>query len=144
MDITLQGRLIPQNTSSALAELSTLFTAYLNGETSPVIAVGQSALQSDGSTISWLTEGIQALRLNVPLKNPDSNGAINPIKAISIGNIGLAFSEETPWAPIANSDTVQAKLQLPFGFSLSIGEIMNDFNISQNASTVAGLSTVRV
>jgi len=36
---------------------------------------------------------------------------------------------------------VQARLQLPFGFSVSIGEIMNDFNISQNGSTVAGLST---
>lgn len=31
--------------------------------------------------------------------------------------------------------------ELPFGFGLSIGEIMNSFNISQNASDVAGLST---
>ncbi len=142
VEITLQGRLIPQNSSSDLAAVSTLFTSYLNGDTSPVVAVGQSSLQPDGTAISWLSEGIQALRLNVPLKNPDSDGAINPIKGISIGNMDLAFSEESPWAPIANSETVQARLQLPFGFSVSIGEIMNDFNISQNGSTVAGLSTV--
>lgn len=30
---------------------------------------------------------------------------------------------------------------MPFGFGLSIGEIMNSFNISQNGSDIAALST---
>ncbi len=32
--------------------------------------------------------------------------------------------------------------ELPFGFSVDIGEIQNNFNISQRGETVAGLSTV--
>ncbi|KAI5120964.1 hypothetical protein M0805_006636 [Coniferiporia weirii] len=140
-DITLDGRLIPQNSSGDLASLSTLFTSYLNGESSPVVAVGQSALQSDNSSISWLSAGVQALNLNIPFKNPDSDGPIGPIKSITIEDMSLAFSEDSPWAPLANSQTVQARMQLPFGFGLSIGEIMNSFNISQNGTDVAGLTT---
>src|SRR5882762_11835012 len=32
--------------------------------------------------------------------------------------------------------------ELPFGFNLSISQIQNDFNITTNGSTVAGLATV--
>lgn len=34
--------------------------------------------------------------------------------------------------------------ELPFGFGISIGEIMNSFNISDNGTAVAGLSTVSI
>jgi hypothetical protein len=34
------------------------------------------------------------------------------------------------------------RIELPFGFNVSIGNIRNDFNITQNGATVAGLSTV--
>ena len=47
----------------------------------------------------------------MPFKNPDSDGPIGPIKSISIGTMSLAFSEDDPWAPIANTDTVQARLR---------------------------------
>ncbi|EJD03283.1 uncharacterized protein FOMMEDRAFT_168292 [Fomitiporia mediterranea MF3/22] len=140
-DITLNGVLVKQNTSDALASLSSLFTAYLNGDSSPVIAIGRSAAQPDGTIISWLSDGIKALRLNVPFKNPDSNGPLGPIKSITIGDMALAFNQDTPWAPVANTETVSAFMQLPFGFGVSIGEIMNSFNISQNGSSIAGLST---
>lgn len=103
--------LVPHNSSTELATVSTLFTSYLNGETSPVVAVGQSAKQSDGSLVSWLTAGVQALQLNVPFKNPDSNGPLGPIKSISIGDMSLAFSESNPWAPVANTKTVQARMR---------------------------------
>ena len=100
--------LVRQNNSDDLASLSSLFTAYLNGESSPVIAVGRSASQADGTVISWLSQGIRALRLTVPFKNPDQDGPIGPIKSITIGDMALAFSENNPWAPIANTRTVQA------------------------------------
>ena len=32
-------------------------------------------------------------------------------------------------------------IELPFGFSVSIGEIENRFNISQNGSAIVGLTT---
>ena len=108
-EITLRGRLIPHNGSdSELAIVSQLFTQYINSESSPVIAIGQSTLQNDNSTISWLSQGLQALQLTVPLK-PFT--PINPIRSIDIGYFGLAFSESQPWAPVAHSRTVQASLR---------------------------------
>ena len=116
MNITLDGVLVPHNNSANdLASVSQLFTSYLNGESSPVIATGQSALlPPDNTTISWLTKGIKALSLNVPFKNPDESGPLGPIKSISIGSMALAFNESDPWAPVANSDSVQAFMRASF------------------------------
>lgn len=140
-NITLSGRLVPQTDPSALTSVSQLFTQYLNGEQSDVIARGQSSIQNDGSAVSWLSAGLTALDLHVPFKAAQ---AINPIKSISIGDMALAFSPQAPWDPVANSRTVQAAMELPFGFSLSIGEIQNAFNITSAGAVVAGLSTVSI
>ncbi|KAJ7072466.1 hypothetical protein C8F01DRAFT_1299136 [Mycena amicta] len=137
--ITLKGVLQNHTDANELSVLSELFTNYLNSKVTPVLATGVSTLQNDGSSISWLSSGLQALVLTVPLVPPTP---INPINAISIGNFDLAFSNETPWSPSASSNTVKAALELPFGFSLSIGHIQNEFNITMmDDSTVAGLST---
>ncbi|KAH9083581.1 hypothetical protein EDB83DRAFT_2511885 [Lactarius deliciosus] len=138
-DITLRGRLVPHNGSNTeLAAIGQLFSQYINGDTSPVIAQGVSTLQNDNTSIFWLSEGLQALRLNVPFKSPTP---INPLQSISIGELSLAFSETQPWAPVANSHSVQASMHLPFGFNVELGQIENAFNISKNGSAVAGLTT---
>ncbi|KAJ7251753.1 hypothetical protein B0H12DRAFT_1234031 [Mycena haematopus] len=137
--ITLKGTLQSQSNPADLAIVSGLFTNYLNSVISPVIATGVSTLQNDNTTVSWLSIGLQALKLNVPLVPPSP---INPIQTISIGDFALNFSQDTPWAPSAQSSTVKAALELPFGFSIKIGQIANDFNITMmDGSTVAGLST---
>lgn len=84
-----------------------LFTAYLNGEASPVIAKGVSTKQEDGTDISWLSDGLSALSLNVPFQ---AHTAINPIQSIDIGYLNLTFTPETAWSPKASSDQVRAKL----------------------------------
>ncbi|KAH8992759.1 hypothetical protein EDB86DRAFT_3078965 [Lactarius hatsudake] len=138
-DITLRGRLVPHNGSNTeLAAIGQLFSQYINGDTSPVIAQGVSTLQNDNTSIFWLSKGLQALRLNVPFKSPTH---INPLQSISIGELSLAFSETQPWAPVANSHSVQASMHLPFGFNVELGQIENAFNISKNGSAVAGLTT---
>ncbi|KAG6891741.1 hypothetical protein C0992_006161 [Termitomyces sp. T32_za158] len=107
-DITLMGFMKPQTDPGNLAVVSDLFTNYLNGESSPVEAMGQSTLQNDNSSISWLNQGLQALTLNVPFK---AFQTINPIQSISIGSLGLVFDENSPWAPGAKSNSVQASLR---------------------------------
>ncbi|KAF9484474.1 hypothetical protein BDN70DRAFT_872495 [Pholiota conissans] len=137
--ITLAGTLVPQTGVDNLGNVSQLFTNYLNSVSSPVIAKGLSTLQSDGSTISWLSTGLESLALTVPFKPLTP---INPIQSITIGDFGLDFDSTEPYTPLANTKTVQASLQLPFGFSLSIGEIQNDFTIvALDGSPVAGLTT---
>jgi hypothetical protein len=108
-NITLDGILIPHNGSASdLAKVSTLFTQYLNSELSNVTATGVSTLQNDGSEISWLSEGLQALLLNVPFIPATP---INPIQAISIGDFDLAFTAPTAWAPVSNTKTVTAQMR---------------------------------
>ncbi|KAF7308834.1 hypothetical protein MKEN_01083300 [Mycena kentingensis (nom. inval.)] len=75
--ITLKGVLQNHTDSNELAALSELFTNYLNSK---------ETHHRNGA-------GLQALNLNVPLAPPSP---INPIRAISIGNFDLAFSDETP------------------------------------------------
>ena len=77
--------------------------------------------------------------LRVPFKAP---GPISPIKGITIGDMGLAFSERDAWAPVVSSRSVQAELELPFGFGISVEQIANSFNITNDGSVVGGLSVV--
>lgn len=110
-NITLKGVLEPVQNSADLVKVSTLFTNYINGDVSTVIATGQSTLQNDGSVIQWLSDGLQALRLQAPFK---SFIPINPIPAINIGNMALIFSPETPWTPRVASSSVRASLSTFF------------------------------
>ncbi|KIJ67573.1 hypothetical protein HYDPIDRAFT_180379 [Hydnomerulius pinastri MD-312] len=136
--ISLTGVLVRQTTPSSLAAVSQLFTNYINFESSPVIAAGKSTLQSDGTVISWLSQGLQSLQLDVPFK---STTPINPIRTIEIGTLALDFTPETAWTPRTDSNSVHASMELPFGFGVSISEIQNQFNIVKNGSNVAGLAT---
>ncbi|KAG5653629.1 hypothetical protein H0H81_011855 [Sphagnurus paluster] len=138
-EITLEGYLERKTNPSDLAALSQLFTNYLNGDSSPVIATGQSTLQSDNTAISWLSDGLKSLSLTVPFK---AYQPIDPIRSINIGYLGLQFDQNSPWSPSADSNAVQAELQLPFGFNLAIDQIQNELNIvTSDGVNVAGLST---
>ncbi|KAF8626824.1 hypothetical protein AX15_004657 [Amanita polypyramis BW_CC] len=136
--VFLSGYLVHHDKPEELAVISTLFTNYLNGDSSPVVAVGLSTLQDDGSSISWLSSGLQALKLTVPFKPA---APISPIKNIRIEQLGLAFGVENPWSPTTQSNSVTANIELPFGFNTSIDEIQNVFSITENGTAVAGLST---
>ncbi|CAK5281435.1 unnamed protein product, partial [Mycena citricolor] len=137
--ITLLGALQSHTNADDLSVVSGLFTRYLNNEISNVTATGVSTLQSDNSTISWLSVGLQALKLTVPLVSPTP---IVPINSIAIGNFDLAFDSSNPWGPVAQSNSITAGLMLPFGFNVEIGQISNKFNISmEDGSPAAGIST---
>jgi hypothetical protein len=138
-EITLGGRLIShEGNQKNLDSLGVLFTKFLNGESVPVQAKGVSTLQANGQEIGWLSEGVQALTIDVPFVSPVS---ITPIRDISIGYLNLTFTPETAWSPMTASDKLSAKLSLPFGFDVSISEISNTFSIMHNNLTVGSIST---
>jgi hypothetical protein len=90
-----------------LTVLGDLFTKYLNGEAALVIAKGISTRQEDGTVISWLSQGLQALSLSVPFQAPV---AIDPIKAIIVPYMNLTFTEDMAWSPSVSSQDVQANM----------------------------------
>lgn len=101
--------MIPQSGAQNLSQISQLFTNYINGDNSPVMATGLSTVQSDGTEIAWLSTALQSLVLNVPFK-PQT--PINPIRAINIGDLGLTFNQATQWSPAAVSNSVHATLRM--------------------------------
>ncbi|GJN94719.1 hypothetical protein Rhopal_007810-T1 [Rhodotorula paludigena] len=139
-DIHLVGRLVPYpDDTAALGQLSTLFTSYLNGDTIPVQARGLSIDLPSGQNIAWLSSGISALTLNVPLRSP--TGRIAPITGITIEALSLQFDPSNPYAPTANSSAISAGFGLPFGFSLDIVRLKNEFGIVDNRTIVASLES---
>ncbi|KAI5474806.1 pre-rrna processing protein [Pseudohyphozyma bogoriensis] len=137
--IHLVGRLIDySNNTAALDQLSYIFTQYLNGESTPVEARGVSVTLPSGQVIDWLQAGISALTLNVPLSSP--TGRISPITGINIEALSLAFDPTTAYAPMANSSDVSASFGLPFGFSLDIVSLSNEFSIVDNRTAIASLN----
>ncbi|KAL8279026.1 hypothetical protein RQP46_008484 [Phenoliferia psychrophenolica] len=139
-NIALVGRLLPHTDDpAALAQLSTVFSNYLNGLPTPTKARGRSVSLPNGEVVGWLSQGIQALTLNVNLQSP--TGPIRPINAITIEALSLAFDPSAPYAPQANSSQVSASFALPFGFSLDIVELATQFEIINRRTAVAGLSS---
>lgn len=111
-NLQLAGRLIPYaNDPIALQKLSTLFSAYINGEVTPVEARGATVALPSGESLSWLTAGISALTLRVPLQSP--TGRIAPITGITIEQLSLAFDPSQPYAPLANSSEVSVSAEMP-------------------------------
>lgn len=136
---TLNGRVLPQNdNATALELLGQLFTGYINGHAVPTIARGVSATQNNGESVGWLSQGISALELGVPLKSPVP---INPIKGLNIVTLSLVYTPETAYSPTAYSSAISADLVLPFGIPLSIVNAANTFTILYDGVQVATINS---
>ncbi|SGY79107.1 BQ5605_C008g05044 [Microbotryum silenes-dioicae] len=138
--VHLVGRLVPYaDDPVALQKLSQVFSNYINGDATPVVARGAKVALPGGNVVGWLTTGVSALVLNVPLTSP--TGPIRPITGITIQQLSLAFDPTAPYSPQANSSAVSATFALPFGFSLNIVQLANKFAIVENRTAVASLSS---
>ena len=64
ISLPLAGRLIPQNTETGLADVSTIFNGFIHGVPSDLIVRGDTAGPAD---VTWLNEGIKKLAIAVVL-----------------------------------------------------------------------------
>ncbi|KAK0557527.1 hypothetical protein OC844_005558 [Tilletia horrida] len=136
--VQLDGRLIPhKDNQTELQKLGKLFTAYLNNEVVPAEARGVSTSLANGETISWLSRGIKALNIKVPIQAPQ---AINPIQGININYLGLIYNKTEPWSPDVFSNLLQATIALPFGFSLDIVSTANTITLEYNNATIGTIA----
>ncbi|CEH17102.1 Protein of unknown function DUF3712 [Ceraceosorus bombacis] len=132
--VTISGRLVPHaDNSTELDLLGELFTNYINGDVSPVTAVGVSTQQADGREISWLSQGLKALRANIPFQSPEP---IDPIKGIQIDYLSLVYNQERPFNPDIFSNDLTGTFALPFGFSLNILSLAAELNILYRGAPV--------
>ncbi|CAO1639236.1 unnamed protein product [Sympodiomycopsis kandeliae] len=136
--ILIAGQLVPHQTNSTeLDLLGELFTGYINGEAVPVEARGVSTALSNGKVVTWLSEGIKALVVQVPLQTPIP---IDPIKGITIDYLSLAYSTSTPYNPTTFSNALRGTIGLPFGFSLDIVSLSNSISILYQGAHVGDIN----
>lgn len=62
--LPLAGRLVPQSTAQGLADVSTIFNAYIHGVPSDLVVAGANAGPAE---CTWLNAGIKNLRIAVVL-----------------------------------------------------------------------------
>ncbi|GAN00901.1 conserved hypothetical protein [Mucor ambiguus] len=132
-NILLSGIMKSQATDpAAQAKVSTLFSNYIAGKVSNTTAVGVSAAPDGKNPITWLSEGLKSVTLNVAL------AADKPLKimnSVSMGYLDLNFNKDTPYAPSVKAPVVTAGFTIPFGFALNITEVTQNITLGLNKTT---------
>ncbi|KAK4511701.1 uncharacterized protein ATC70_007244 [Mucor velutinosus] len=132
-NILLSGIMKSQaNDPAAQAKVSTLFSNYIAGKVSNTTAVGVSAAPDGKNPITWLSEGLKSVTLNVAL------AADKPLKimnSVSMGYLDLNFNKDAPYTPSVKAPVVTAGFTIPFGFDLNITEVTQNITLGLNKTT---------
>ncbi|KAL1915656.1 uncharacterized protein VTP21DRAFT_6415 [Calcarisporiella thermophila] len=137
--VDMTGRLVPHSDPKELADISTLFSAFVGGRAVSVDATADPSVKSD--RVQWLQNGLEALTLKAKLQVPP----LKVIQDVRIGSMNLAFTPGTPYAPVTSSNDVSAELKIPFQFNLTINRVKQKITISpkgkEKDGPLASLST---
>ena len=131
--LPLVGRLVPQNDSTGLSDVSTLFNNFIHGQDSTVRVIGDSAGPSD---VTWLNEGIKSLQIETSL--PD-RGVLDIITAITINQMELLFTQDTAYGPLTSSNDTTAGFTLPFAFPVDITAVEQNITAGFEGDSFAQL-----
>ncbi|KAG0210313.1 hypothetical protein BGX28_009469 [Mortierella sp. GBA30] len=135
--LNLTGLMSPQTSPEALATVSGLFSSYIAGLPSETTARGVSVLPDGVNEVGWLSAGLKSMILKVPLQAP---APLNIIKSISLGPMGMNWTNSDSYAPLANSPGVVAAFEMPFGFSLNVTQVQNNMTVIYNNKNMANLN----
>jgi hypothetical protein len=136
-ELSLVGRLIPQNSDAGLAAVSNVFNNFVQGKDSDVLVNGASAGSPD---VTWLNEGIKVLQVSTALPN---QGKLNIIKSIALNELSLRFSTQAPFAPMTGSQSTDAAFTLPFAFPIDITALEQTLTLGFEGSTFGQLAIPR-
>ena len=151
VSLPLAGRLVPQSSQAGLDAVSAIFNAFIHGKDSNVVVHGDSAGPSDVSPVlssrrsacvdhdlqvTWLNDGIKALRVETVLPN---RGVLNIIKSINLNELDLRFTEATAFAPSTGSDDTTAAFTLPFAFPVDIVALEQNITVGAGGTDFAQL-----
>lgn len=79
------------------------------------------------------------MALNVPLVAPPG---LNIIQSITLGPMGMNWTNADAYAPLANSPGVVAGFKMPFGFSLNVTQVQNSMTVIYNNKDMATLNAL--
>ncbi|KAF9357092.1 hypothetical protein BGX26_004266 [Mortierella sp. AD094] len=136
--MTLEGVLIRQTNQTDLDKISSLMSTYLSGGSALTSAKGVSVKPDGVTSVSWLSNGLLSLTLNVPMKSPV---ALSVIRDIQIMDMGMIFNKSTPYVPTASSNTVTAGFKLPFNITVGMQNVSNTMSIVYKNKVLADINT---
>ncbi|KAF9093027.1 hypothetical protein BGX23_003701 [Mortierella sp. AD031] len=134
--LTLEGTLVRQVNQTDLDNVSVLMSNFLAGKVTMTSAKGVSVKPDGVTDVSWLSNGLLALTLNVPLQSPTP---LNVIRDISIKDMGMVFNPATPFVPTASSNTVTAAFKLPFNITVGMQNVSNSMSIHYKGKVLANI-----
>ncbi|KAG0271035.1 hypothetical protein BGZ95_001226 [Linnemannia exigua] len=120
--LELEGVLYRQTMAQDLAHLSVLMSNYLGGKVTTTTAKGVSVKPDGVNPVSWLSNGIMALTLTVPLQSPVP---LQIIQGIKIMDMGIAFNPATPYVPTVSSKSMTAGFKIPFNITVKAQSVTN-------------------
>ncbi|KAF9962385.1 hypothetical protein BGZ72_006206 [Mortierella alpina] len=120
--LTLEGTLYRQSDQKDLDNLSVLFSNYLSGKATITTAKGVSVKPDGRDPVSWLSDGIMALTLSVPLQSPVP---IQIIQGIQINDLGIAFHPDSSYSPTVQSKSMTAGFKIPFNITINTQSVSN-------------------
>ncbi|CAM0140292.1 hypothetical protein VKS41_005895 [Umbelopsis sp. WA50703] len=129
--LNLVGRMVPLTNPNDLNLAGQLFSNYLAGIPSNTTASGVSAAPDGVHPITWLSEGLESVQLDVSLA---PNSALKIITGVTMGNLDLVFTNATAYSPSTSAPNVTANFVMPFGFSLNITEVTQNITLGTNAT----------
>ncbi|KAG0058128.1 hypothetical protein BGZ90_005140 [Linnemannia elongata] len=136
--LVLEGILVRQTNQTDLDNISVLMSNFLGGKVTMTSAKGVSVKPDGVTAVSWLSNGLLALTLNVPLVSPVP---LNVIRDISIKDMGMVFNPANPFVPTASSNTVTAGFKLPFNITVGMTNVSNTMSIHYKGKTLANIDT---
>ncbi|KAG0239190.1 hypothetical protein BGW41_007881 [Actinomortierella wolfii] len=135
--LILEGTLFRKTNQTELDKISTLMSNYLGGKVSITSAKGVSVKPDGVNPVSWLSNGLTAMTLTVPLQ---STTPINLIENINIADMGMVFDTASPYNPLANSNRVSASFKLPWNITVQMQNVSNTMSIGYRGKTLADIA----
>ncbi|KAH9835153.1 uncharacterized protein C8Q71DRAFT_764402 [Rhodofomes roseus] len=131
--LPLVGRLVPQNESSGLADVSTIFNNFIHGKDSNVTVYGASAGSAD---VTWLNQAIKTLEIQTSLPN---QGVQKIITGVTLEEMSMMFTQDTAYAPATSSNATTASFTIPFNFPVDITAVAQNITAAYQGTDFAQL-----
>lgn len=136
-NMTMKGRMISQeDNAKGLAAVTEVFENYLSKNDSILTVKGVSASGPNGP-VQWLSKAFQTIKIEgVVLPGPEKKPSL--ISAVTMKDLQIDFTKN-PFAAPAGSTNVEAQLQSPFGFPLSVKSLNMKVDANSEGHNVANL-----
>ncbi|CAG8512217.1 15440_t:CDS:2 [Dentiscutata erythropus] len=136
--LSLEGRLLPQNSPAGVAAVSDMFSKFIAGDDSSINVVARTVKPNNSaSPISWLQDAFNGTELDVIFPGRKN---LSIIHGVTIDSLDLEFSTTDQYTPMASSSLLTASFSIPFGFKLFVKQISQDIELFDGQTKLATLS----